>query len=182
MRRSSFSNPSAALPTSQLILQPFRCFTYAIGTSPTSTGEAPRPLWWCLIYSWWFCNVQWLRPAGLYERCKLALELKRLKNPGVNPSNVRVSSVVMLFFYSKHIFCLSWKFFLKLFLIDQGSSTFWVRGPIYIFHIILRAAVIADYKVIMDIWIVRNKDEDKIIGHSTVEQATTVSFTKMGEG
>ena len=33
----------------------------------------------------------------------------------------------------------------------QGPSTFWVRGPIYILHIILRAAVIADYKIIMDI-------------------------------
>ena len=33
----------------------------------------------------------------------------------------------------------------------QGSSTFRVRGPIYIFHIILRAAVIADYKIILDI-------------------------------
>ena len=32
----SFSNPSVALPTSQLILQPFRCFTYVIDTSPTS--------------------------------------------------------------------------------------------------------------------------------------------------
>ena len=28
--------PFAALPTSQLIIQPFRCFTYVIGTSPTS--------------------------------------------------------------------------------------------------------------------------------------------------
>ena len=36
LRHSSFSNPSATLPTSQLILQPFRCFTYIIGTSPTS--------------------------------------------------------------------------------------------------------------------------------------------------
>ena len=35
--------------------------------------------------------------------------------------------------------------------LHQGSSTFWVRGPIYIFHIILRAAVIADYRIIMDI-------------------------------
>ena len=34
LRHSSFSNPSAALPMSQLILQPFRCFTYVIGTSP----------------------------------------------------------------------------------------------------------------------------------------------------
>ena len=30
--------------------------------------------------------------------------------------------------------------------------------------------------------IIRNKDEDKISGYSTVEQATTVSFTEMEEG
>ena len=36
VRYSSFSNPSTALPTSQLILQLFRCFTYVICTSPTS--------------------------------------------------------------------------------------------------------------------------------------------------
>ena len=36
LRHSSFSNPSAALPTSQLILQPFHCFTYVIGTSSMS--------------------------------------------------------------------------------------------------------------------------------------------------
>ena len=83
MSGASFSNPSAALPMSQLILQPFRFFTYVIGTSPTSSGEPPRPLWWCLIYPWWFCNLQWLRPAGLYETCKLALELKRLKTPAL---------------------------------------------------------------------------------------------------
>ena len=35
LRHSSFSNPSVALPTSQLILQPFRCFTYVITCSPT---------------------------------------------------------------------------------------------------------------------------------------------------
>ena len=88
LRHSSFSNPSAALPTSQLVLQPFRCFTYVIDTSPTSPGEPPMPLWWCLICSWWFCNLQWLRPAGLYERCKLALEFKRLKTPGVHQKHL----------------------------------------------------------------------------------------------
>ena len=36
MRHSPFSNPSLASSTSQLILQPFRCFVYVIGTSPTS--------------------------------------------------------------------------------------------------------------------------------------------------
>ena len=30
LHHSSFSNPSLALPMSQLILQPFRCFTYVI--------------------------------------------------------------------------------------------------------------------------------------------------------
>ena len=44
-------------------------------------------LWWCLIYPWLFCNLQWLRPAGLYERCKLALELERLKNPAIGGIN-----------------------------------------------------------------------------------------------
>ena len=34
LRHSSFSNPSLALPTSQLILQPFRCFTYVTNHSP----------------------------------------------------------------------------------------------------------------------------------------------------
>ena len=36
LRHSSFSNPSAALPTSQFVRQLFRCFTYVIDTSPTS--------------------------------------------------------------------------------------------------------------------------------------------------
>ena len=35
LRHSSFSNPSVALPTSQLILQPFRCSTYVTAHSPT---------------------------------------------------------------------------------------------------------------------------------------------------
>ena len=35
LRHSSFSNPSVALPTSQLILQPFRRFTYVTAHSPT---------------------------------------------------------------------------------------------------------------------------------------------------
>ena len=35
LRHSSFSNPSVALPTSQLILQPFRHFTYVTSHSST---------------------------------------------------------------------------------------------------------------------------------------------------
>ena len=35
LRHRSFSNPSVTLPTSQLILQLFRCFTYVTAHSPT---------------------------------------------------------------------------------------------------------------------------------------------------
>ena len=35
LRQNSFSNPSVALPTSELIFQPFRCFTYVTDHSPT---------------------------------------------------------------------------------------------------------------------------------------------------
>ena len=35
LRHSSFSNPSVALPTSQFILQHFRCFTYVTAHSAT---------------------------------------------------------------------------------------------------------------------------------------------------
>ena len=35
LHHSSFSNPSLALPTSQLILQPFHCFTHITAHSPT---------------------------------------------------------------------------------------------------------------------------------------------------
>ena len=38
LRQSSFCNPSAASSTPQLILQPFRRFTYVTGTSRTSPG------------------------------------------------------------------------------------------------------------------------------------------------
>ena len=35
LHHNSFSNPSVALPTSEIILQPFRCFTYITAHSPT---------------------------------------------------------------------------------------------------------------------------------------------------
>ena len=35
LHHNTFSNPSVALPTSQLILQPFYCFTYVTTHSPT---------------------------------------------------------------------------------------------------------------------------------------------------
>ena len=41
LRHSSFSNPSIASPTSQLILQRFFRFSYVTGSSLTSPGEPP---------------------------------------------------------------------------------------------------------------------------------------------
>ena len=85
LRHSSFSNPSVALPTSQLILQPFRCFTYVTVHSPSLISLLRYRL---------FTYVTWRAAHG-----------------------------------------------------DMDSN-----------------------------------DKDKISGHSTVEQATTVSFTEMKEG
>ena len=54
-----------------------------IGKAVEGLENEPISLWWCLIYPWSFYNLQWLQLAGLYERCKLALELRRLKTPAL---------------------------------------------------------------------------------------------------
>ena len=41
LRHNSFSNPSFALPTSQLILQPFRCFTYVNSSFSNPSFASP---------------------------------------------------------------------------------------------------------------------------------------------
>ena len=63
---SSFSNSSLALPTSQLILQPLRCFTYVTAHSPTLLSPLLRHriftyvtwrathVWYCQFHSWNF--------------------------------------------------------------------------------------------------------------------------------
>ena len=74
LRHNSFSNPSVALPTSQFILQPFRCFTYVTAQSPTlisllqrhrlfpyvtwRAAHASPPRWypWDLFRSFKFCS------------------------------------------------------------------------------------------------------------------------------
>ena len=43
LRHNSFSNPSVASPTPQLILQPFFRLFYVTGFSLTSPGEPPMP-------------------------------------------------------------------------------------------------------------------------------------------
>ena len=42
LHHNSFSNPSTASPMSQLILQPFHCFTCITGTLLMSPSELPR--------------------------------------------------------------------------------------------------------------------------------------------
>ena len=64
LRYSSFCNPSAALPTSQLILQPFHRFTYIIGTSPTS--QLILQHFCCFIYA--TAHSTALPPLYLYHR------------------------------------------------------------------------------------------------------------------
>ena len=49
LRHSSFFNPSVALPSSQLILQPFFRFFYGTGSSLTSPGESLMRLYHFLI-------------------------------------------------------------------------------------------------------------------------------------
>ena len=50
LRHNSFSNPSVALPMSQLILQPFFRFSYVTGSSLNSPGE-PLMLLRCMVHS-----------------------------------------------------------------------------------------------------------------------------------
>ena len=49
LRHSSLSNPSVALPTSQLILQPFFLFSYVTGSSLNVTSRAAHALVACAI-------------------------------------------------------------------------------------------------------------------------------------
>ena len=47
LRPNTFLNPPVAFPTSEFILEPFRCFTYVTAHSPTlfSLHLASRPCW-----------------------------------------------------------------------------------------------------------------------------------------
>ena len=76
----------AALPTSQLILQPFCCFTYVTWRAalvPMMMFNISMMILWSEMTS----------ARRIIWRCKLALELKRLKTPtiGQNHKNQRVA-------------------------------------------------------------------------------------------
>ena len=49
--------------------------------------------------------------------------------------------------------------------VGQGSSTFWVRGPIYIFHIILRAVVTA-HSTALPLFHLRHRHFTYVTAHS----------------
>ena len=53
------SNTSVALPTSRLILQPFRCFTYVKANSPTLLSH--------LLRHWLFTYVTWRTAYVVYN-------------------------------------------------------------------------------------------------------------------
>ena len=63
--RASLSNFCIASPTSQLILQPFRCFTYVTGTSPTPPSEPPMERAWQDRRFWSFISSMLLQRIGL---------------------------------------------------------------------------------------------------------------------
>ena len=46
LRQSSFSSPSVASPTPQLIPQPFFCFSYVTGFSLNVAWRAAHAIWW----------------------------------------------------------------------------------------------------------------------------------------
>ena len=71
LRHSSFSNPSIASPTSQLILQPFFCFSYVTGFSLTLSGEPPMTS----LEEHWICyfkiNIQHFCTKEFLFMCNL---------------------------------------------------------------------------------------------------------------
>ena len=116
------------------------------------------PLGWTLMLMftqdfWWNRHIHskevpirlgWFSPVS---QCK-----KKIK---IQSTFIRFLNVTLIILARYFQWCwyhwLSVKFFLYLdtgghdYWLCQGSSTFWVWGPIYIFHIILQAAVTADY-------------------------------------
>ena len=59
LRQNSLSNPAVALPTSQHILQPFRCLTYITAHSLTLLS--------LLLRHWFLTYVTWRAAHGFYN-------------------------------------------------------------------------------------------------------------------
>ena len=65
LRHSSFSYPSVALPTSQLILQPFRCFPYVIPHSQCLLSLLLRHRLFTYV-TWWAAHASKIIPCHIY--------------------------------------------------------------------------------------------------------------------
>ena len=67
IQQSSFSKLSVTSPTLQLILQPFRRFTYVTSSSLNSPGESPMAF---VLYAseTWTLNVDIFSQLGVFER------------------------------------------------------------------------------------------------------------------
>ena len=127
---------------SQLILQTFCRFTYVTARSTTvpllhlrhmhftyvtwRAGYAPMIMF---NISMQFYNLQWLWPAGLYERCKLALDLKRLKTPGLHHRGI------IQFFISWFLLYILKSGFIVRKRITAGLITISINTQIMFYHI-----------------------------------------------
>ena len=114
---SSFSKSSVALPTSQFIFQPFRRFSYIAGSWLTSPGEPPKEI---LIVR--YKDEDKISGHSTVEQAT-TVSLQKWRRGSTNAVNIIIERE------GKHIFGLSWKCCLKLFLIDCISvMKFWGRG------------------------------------------------------
>ena len=76
LRHSSFSHPSVTLPTSQLILQHFRCFTYVSAHSPTCLSLLLRHMLFTYV-TWRAAHAQYL--LSMFCECSLKVVIVYLR-------------------------------------------------------------------------------------------------------
>ena len=104
LRHSSFSNPSITLPTSQLILQPFHCFTYVTARSPT--------LLLLLLHHWLFTYVTWQAAHGKNvcqnEKNDLCVFYETMSDKGQITGRLKPSDSWILAVWQVFCFYLSW--------------------------------------------------------------------------
>ena len=102
LRHNSFSNPSIALPTSQLILQPFRCSTYVTVHSPTLLSLFLRHNS--------FSNPSIASPTSQFILqpffCFSCITSSSLNSPGEPPMDYRTNNVLLLLFIQFFTICL----------------------------------------------------------------------------
>ena len=84
LRHSSFSNASLAFPTPQLIIQPFRCFTYVTAHSPILIS--------LLLRHRIFTYVTWRAAHGkqLTAKSKMNHKIQRLHISGQQRYRLRI--------------------------------------------------------------------------------------------